>query len=166
MDPDLQTWTWLLLGGALLGSELFAPKFITAFFGLGALTAAGARYFGLESTGLSTLLFAVSSVGYLFALRNVLVKRFGEGEKLRHSTSEDVRVFGSVVEVVSEIVEGEPTGRVRFEGTTWPAISTRGTLAAGTKARLLHRDNIGWVVEPADGPAALPEAVPERVKLH
>ena len=159
METDPQTLAWLALGGALLVSELFLPGLVAAFFGAGALTAAAARWLGLvDSTPASFAVFAGSSVAYLLVLRRLAIRWVGPPVVTRDSTSEEVRVFGAEVEVVDEVVEGVASGRIRHEGSTWPAISRAGVIPAGSRARLIHRDSIGWVVESVGEPA--PPALP------
>lgn len=161
MTPGVFTWLWLLGGLALLGSELVAPSLVAMFFGTAAVLVAGMRAVGLvESHGFSVALWLALSAAQLWALRGV-VQRWFRPEKSRDSDSDNLRAYGAIVEVITAVHETERSGRIRFDGTTWPALSTRGTLAAGTRARLIHRDNLAWVVEPVD---ALPAEVttPER----
>lgn len=65
-------------------------------------------------------------------------------------TDEDLEAVGSVVEVVESVTSSDQKGRVRFGGTTWPAISKEGTIPKGKKAKLILRDNLVWTVEPYD----------------
>ena len=161
MDSDLQTWLWLGGGLALLGSELVAPNLVVGFLGAGALTVAGLRAGGLvDGTWASVAVWAVSSGAYLLLLRRAFSRWFGKAESRRDSTSEELQSFGQVVEVIERVAAEEP-GRIRWQGTTWKAHTLGPVLEAGAKARLLHRDNIGWVVEPEDALSAAPLAVVE-----
>lgn len=63
-------------------------------------------------------------------------------------TDEDVEAVGKIVEVVKEVGSGNDHGRIRFGGTTWPAVTKEGVIMAGKKARILYRDNLVWIVEP------------------
>ena len=54
------------------------------------------------------------------------------------------------MEVVTGVNAKDPAGRIRYQGTSWPAISLQGDIPAGRKARLLARDNLAWVVEPVE----------------
>ena len=47
-------------------------------------------------------------------------------------------------------VKIEPTGRISYQGTTWPAVSPEGEIPAGGQARIISRHNIMWIVEPVD----------------
>lgn len=162
MDPSLHTWLWLGAGAALLASEFALPGLVAAFFGIGALTVAGLQALGVvESVPASFAVWAVSSSAYVLLLRSTLARYLGEGERTRHSTNENARVFGAVVEVLEEIPGGEAPGRIRFEGTTWPAVSNGGAIAAGSRARLVHRDNLAYVVEPIPTGLADPLSLPD-----
>jgi membrane protein implicated in regulation of membrane protease activity len=86
------------------------------------------------------------------ALRGTL-KRFFPPETSTKQGDEDVAAFGQLVEVTEDVVEvgQEPvTGRVRFQGTSWPAVAANGTIQKGQRARLVYRENLAWVVEPVD----------------
>ncbi len=158
MFTSVETWLWLAAGIALVCSELVATHLVSGFLGAGALVVAALRLAGvLQGTVPSLIVWAVASAGLLVLLRQWLVKVAGKPEKQRASLSEELRTFGREVEVVETVVEGAATGRVRFDGTTWPAQSVRGTIEAGGKARLVHRENLAWVVEPSFGAAALPK---------
>lgn len=161
MSGDVQSWLWFGGGLALLATELVSIHLVAGFLGAGALLVAGARWLGLvESTTGSIALWGVSSAALLAILRGTLVRWAGKPEVHRAQVSEDVRAFGSVVEVVAEVSPREG-GRIRYDGTSWPAISTNGsTIAAGRKARLVRRENLAWVVEQV-GEEAVPLLPPE-----
>lgn len=164
MDANLQPWLWLGGGLVLLASEFVAPSLVVGFLGAGALTVAGLQGLGLlDGVGASMAVWAVSSGVYVALLRRQFSRWFGEGETSRQSTSDDLHAFGAIVEVVEEVGDDVP-GRIRYQGTTWKAHTLKGTVRVGEKVKLLHRDNIGWVVEPV-GATALPvgDAQPEAL---
>lgn len=147
MDIDVQTWIWLGAGALMLASEVAAPSLLFGFLGASAVTVAGLRAVGVvDSTVTSMLIWAVGSGAYLGLLRGVLKRYFGAPDSSHDSTSEEVAAFGAVVEVIEEVGADKP-GRIRWQGTTWQAHTLGPVLSAGSKARLLHRDNIGWVIE-------------------
>lgn len=166
MDPSLVTWLWLGGGALLLLSEFFVPGLIAAFFGMGAITVAGLRLAGVIEGDLASFgVWGVSSAAYVLLLRNALLRMFGPGERSRESTSEEARAFGQEVEVLEAIAEQAP-GRIRFEGTSWPAITNGATLPAGSRARLIYRNNLAWVVESVDAqPSALPPVASTKPRL-
>lgn len=164
MSGDTITLIFLAVGLLLVAAELLIPGFVVIFAGLGALAVALLRWVGvIEGLPASFITWMVSSVLMVFALRGSL-KRWFPPEESRHVDNEELDLFGRVVDVLEEVREatadGEPTGRVRFGGTTWPAVTAEGTIPKGAKARLVYRDSLAWVVEPAP---ALEEGKAESV---
>lgn len=148
MNPDIIIWAWVIGGFLLIAFEAVLPQFYTGFFGAGALLVALLMALGfLANPATCLLVWFASSLLFLFALRHVAI-RYLHAESSYQSTDEDFEAVGQIVEVVTPVSEADENGRVRFRGTTWPAISTTGTILAGQKARLLYRDNLLWKVEP------------------
>ncbi|MCI0569113.1 MAG: NfeD family protein [Myxococcaceae bacterium] len=167
MDPSSITWLWAGVGAVLLASELFLPGLVAAFLGAGALTVALARVLGLvESLPTSLALWGVSSATYVLLLRSTLVKYFGAGDRTQASTSEDARAYGAIVEVIEDIQGDDRAGRIRWDGTTWPATSMGVAIPRGARARLVLRDNLAWVVEPAPDDAPLSRPEPAALPSH
>lgn len=164
MSGDTITLIFLAVGLLLTAAELFLPGFVVIFAGLGAIAVAILRWVGVvEGLPASFVAWMVSSVVMVLALRSSL-KRWFPPEESRHVDNEDLDLYGRVVDVLEEVGEasdgGEPRGRVRFGGTTWPAVTAEGSIAKGAKARLLYRDGLAWVVEAAP---ALEEGTAELV---
>jgi hypothetical protein len=88
------------------------------------------------------------SAGLTIALRP-LILRFAQGDTSLAMTNEDAEAMGETVAVVEAVGSDDP-GRIRFRGATWEARTLEGTLPEGAEAQLLYRDNLTWVVEPAD----------------
>jgi membrane protein implicated in regulation of membrane protease activity len=141
------TWIWLIAGILLIATELFLPGLVVCFLGAAAIIVAILRWFGLIP-GLmeSFTVWFVTSIVLLLGLRHFLLKWI-PSESSYDLTDEDVIAVGSIVDVVETVSDSGKQGRIRFAGTTWPAITRQGTLLAGQKARLLYRDNLVWVVE-------------------
>lgn len=142
---DFVSFVWSLLGILLIISEFFIPGFVIFFFGAGALL-----------NGLLTMLLpalrprftiqiiiwlAFSGVS-LFGLRKYLSKVF-KGRLF--GGRDELEFTGKQVEVVKDIEPDKP-GRVRFEGTTWRAISYDETLKAGDKVEILEKKNLTFMV--------------------
>jgi inner membrane protein len=144
---DTITWIWLIAGVLLIVTELFLPGLVVCFLGLGAILVAGLRWLGLL-TGMVNSITAwfLISIVLLVGLRHVMLKWL-PSERTYQMTDEDLEAVGSIVEVVEPISSIDQKGRVRFGGTTWPAISKEGTIPKGKKAKLLLRDNLVWTVE-------------------
>ena len=147
---DSWTWAWLAAGAVLMASEVALPGLIAVFLGLAAVTVAAGRWFGLWGSPMGSLTaWFVWSILYLAVLRT-LALRWLPGESTVQPTDEDAAAYGQIVDVVTAVNAANPEGRIRFQGSSWPAISLQGDIPAGRKARLLSRDNLAWVVEAVD----------------
>jgi inner membrane protein len=153
VDPEVITLIWFAVGLLLVASEFLVPGLVVIFAGLGALAVALLRFIGvIEGLPASFATWLVASVLMVVALRGTL-KRYFPPESWQKQGDEDIDAFGHLVEVtedVSEVGAFPVTGRVRFQGTTWPASTPEGTIKKGQQARLVYRDNLAWVVEPMD----------------
>lgn len=146
---DLIIWIWMVAGFILLVAEIILPGGIAIFLGLAALIVAANLYFGLISGWVTAFtMWFIFSLLLIIVLRSFF-QRFMQGEAEKQNTDEDMDAFGSVVEVIEKI---EPTknGRIRFRGTTWTAKCYDEVLLPGSKAKIVLRENIDWVVEPMD----------------
>jgi membrane protein implicated in regulation of membrane protease activity len=148
---DIITLIWLSAGVLLMILELVAPGLVTVFLGAAAVIVAGLRWIGLvESLGVSFALWMILSAVLVIALRSVL-QRFLPSESTHNASDEESMALGAVVEVVRTCTGDSTTGRIRYGGTTWMAQTLDGEIPAGSTARLLYRENLAWIVEPADG---------------
>ena len=146
-------WTAALaaLSVLLMVAEVVIPGGVVFFIGLAGLLVAGLRWIGLASSPEATItLWALSSVALVYAFAGV-VRRISQTESTYQGTDEDVAAFGRQVEVVIDCVDDADSGRISFQGTSWPARSMAGVIRAGSLARIVHRDNLLWVVEPLTG---------------
>lgn len=164
LDPTIVTWIWIAVGVLLIAAEIFVPGLVLVFGGVAAIAVGILRAIGLfESIPLSFLVWMVSSVLLVVAFRKTLMK-VAPSEEKKGGHNEDTRAFGKVVDVLETCSESTG-GRIRFEGTTWKARCLDGTIQAGSKARIVFRENLEWVIETAavdavdeDGPKGLPAA--------
>lgn len=140
-DP---TFLWALAGLLLIGAEFLIPGLVIIFFGFGALATSlftgilpnlDARY------GLQALIWIASS-GISFGLLRRTLKRVFHGRLLPSSDAPDA---GEVAVVVERITPETP-GRIRYQGTTWKAVSYTETIEAGEKVEILERENLTYVV--------------------
>jgi membrane protein implicated in regulation of membrane protease activity len=147
---DVWTWVWLGAGAFLMAAELAVPGLVVVFLGMAAVVVALGRWLGLWTSPMGSLTaWFTWSIVFLVILRS-LVLRWFPGESTVQATDEDSEAFGQIVEVVTGVNAKDPAGRIRYQGTSWPAISLQGDIPAGRKARLLARDNLAWVVEPVE----------------
>jgi membrane protein implicated in regulation of membrane protease activity len=148
MSPETITWVWFIAGIALIAAELFMPGLVVSFLGLAAMIIAGLRWLGLfQGIIESFTAWFVISIILLITVRQLALKWL-PSERTFQMTDEDVEAIGTVVDVVNSISTTGTDGRIRFGGTTWPAVSKEGIIPAGAKAKLIYRDNVMWVVEP------------------
>ena len=141
--------TWIVAGAVLIVLELIVPGMVLVFLGGGALLVALFVWLGLIQTWVSSITtwFIVSLV-LLLVLRSFF-QRFMPGDAEKQSTDEDFDAYGEVVDVVEAIRPGEE-GRIQYRGTTWQAACYDHTLEVGTKAQIVWRENLIWIVEPAN----------------
>jgi membrane protein implicated in regulation of membrane protease activity len=159
---DAWTWAWLAAGALLMAAELAVPGLVVVFLGMAAVLVGVGRWLGVWDSAMGSLTaWFILSIVMLVALRS-LVARWLPGDVSVQPTDEDTEALGSIVDVVAEVNAADQRGRIRFQGTSWPAISLKGTIPAGRKVRLLARDNLAWVVEPADDPDWIADSSGER----
>ena len=149
LDPTLLTWAFVAGGALLMLIEAVVPGGIAFFLGIGGVVVGGLRALGLLVDPLSSVVtWVFLSTGLTIALRPLML-RFVQGDVSLAMTDEDAEAMGETVTVV-EAVGPESPGRIRFRGATWDARTLEGRLPDGAEAQLLYRDNLTWVVEPAD----------------
>ncbi|MCS4097086.1 NfeD family protein [Salinibacter ruber] len=149
LDPTLLTWAFVIGGALLMLIEAVVPGGIAFFLGIGGVVVGGLRALGLLVDPLSSVVtWVFLSTGLTIALRPLML-RFVQGDVSLAMTDEDAEAMGETVTVV-EAVGPESPGRIRFRGATWDARTLEGRLPDGAEAQLLYRDNLTWVVEPAD----------------
>lgn len=149
MSPEalqIAQWTWLGLGVVLMLAEFFLPGIIAVFFGAGGILTALFVALGYLQTFPQQVFFWVLSSFILLMILRRQVRRWFPALESYNPYEEDKDIAGREVEVVEDIVPGESTGRVRFQGTTWSATSDT-PIAAGEKARVMSRENLLLTVE-------------------
>jgi membrane protein implicated in regulation of membrane protease activity len=112
---------WFLIGLVLFLLELVVPGFVIFFFGVGAWVTALICLIASPGTNLQIIIFAITSVLSLLALRKLIQKKFfySKGNK-----SEDVEdeFTGKEGIAISDFGK-ENKGKVEFKGTRWNAES-------------------------------------------
>ncbi len=138
---------WIIGGVLLIFAEILVPGLIIIFFGVSALVIALFIWIGLiHSLAFAIGLWLFMSLVLVLLFRKVAHKIFPSESSYRF-VEDDVGAIGSEVQVVSDIDDTTFNGRVEYAGTTWQARAKEGSIPAGSRARLLYRDNIHWVVE-------------------
>ncbi len=122
---------------------------VLVFLGAGALLVALLVWLGLVQTWVASITtWFIASLVLLLVLRGFL-QRFISGDAETQSTDEEFDIYGKVVDVV-EAIGPDKEGRIRYRGTTWQAACYDNTLEAGTKAQIVCRENLIWVVQPVN----------------
>lgn len=141
--------TWIVAGAVLIVLELIVPGMVLVFLGAGALLVALLVWLGLVQTWVASITtWFIASLVLLLVLRGFF-QRFISGDAETQSTDENFDTYGKVVDVV-EAIGPDKEGRIRYRGTTWQAACYDNTLEAGTKAQIVCRENLIWIVEPAN----------------
>jgi inner membrane protein len=112
---------WFFIGLLLFLAELVLPGFVIFFFGAGAWITALVCLIAHPGVNLQILIFAVTSVILLIALRNMIQKRFFYRDEGRSQEVEDEFTGKEAVAVTD--IEPDKQGKVEFKGTTWKAQS-------------------------------------------
>ncbi|MGH7538717.1 MAG: NfeD family protein [Gemmatimonadales bacterium] len=140
---------WIVAAALLLVAEMFAPGFWLASVAVGCLAAGLAGLLPIGILG-QTLVFAVSTVGSLFGLRPVLVRRFLHARGMEVRTNVEALVGKSGV-VTKQFDPVTGLGRVQVEGEDWRSAplesGTAGLLQPGTRIVVVQVDGSTLVVE-------------------
>ncbi len=138
---------WIVLSALLLVAEMFAPGFWLASIAVGCLAAGIA---GLLPIGLlgQVLVFAASSLGSLFGLRPVLVRRFLHSRGTEVLTNAEALV-GKTGVVTRQIDPVTRVGRVVVDGEDWRGtlLEGSGVIEPGTRVIVVQVDGSTLVVE-------------------
>lgn len=127
--------SWLILFVILILVEISTVNMVSIWFALGALLTAICSLF-VESMGIQTAIFVVSSVIFFIATKP-LVSKFQK--KSIVPTNLD-RVIGRIGIVTEEITKLEP-GEVKVDGKRWTATSTK-KVEKGSKVEVLSIDGV------------------------
>ncbi len=147
-----QPWfVWALIGLACIGLEMLMPGFVIFFFGLGGLATALFSLIPAVSgmLWLQVLIFIFFSTLSLVFLRRRFSRIFGGTIFDSHKGNPEEVGIGKTTEVI-ETVGTVTEGRIRFQGTSWKAHCREGEIAAGKMARIVSREGMTYLVEPAE----------------
>lgn len=149
MEIILNPTGWIIAALVLMVAEFIVPGGIIFFLGAGCLVVAAALWLGLVTTWVNTLtLFFIASLALIISLRSFFT-RFAGGDYSQANTEEIIDDLDEIAVVVEFIGPGENVGTINFRGTTWRALGNGQEIAAGVKVKIVARDNITYIVEPA-----------------
>ncbi|MFH1807873.1 MAG: NfeD family protein [Pseudomonadota bacterium] len=149
---DIHALIWLVAGIGLVASEMLIPGLVAVFLGGAALIVAAVVWLGVVASVPAALgVWVVCSLALVAALRRV-ARKFLPAEFTRENTDEALSAYGTLVEVLEPCDDDQLVGRIRYQGTSWPARCLEGRVDEGEHARLLYqeKDGLGWVVEPVN----------------
>ena len=136
---------WFAFGLVLFLLEVVVPGFIIFFFGVGAwITALFCLLFD-PGTNVQILIFGITSVLSLIALRRIIQKKFFYD---KGNLSEEVEdEFTGKEGIATSDFTSENKGKVEFRGTTWKAESTS-AIKEGQTVVVMEKVNFTLIVEP------------------
>ncbi len=136
---------WFMLGLGLFLLELVMPGFIIFFFGLGAWVTALVCLIGHPEVNLQIIIFAITSVITLIALRRIIQRKFFYSKGTLSADVEDE--FTGKEALATSDFGGMKHGKVEFKGTTWTAESVT-EISEGQRVIIIEKDSFKLIVEP------------------
>lgn len=143
----MEIWhVWVIAAVALVIAEVFAPGFVLGPLGASALAAAAVAAAG-GSVSQQLVVFAVVSIVAVWLGRPTLERAFGRGRgPVRTNAAALVGRTGRVAQPIG----ADTPGRVVIDGDDWRAeMASGGSLAAGTRVRIIRIEGVTLFVEPA-----------------
>ncbi len=148
MDPQILTkpeLIWFIIGLIFLILELILPGFVIFFFGVGAWVTSLACLIANPGTNAQIIIFSLTSVLALVALRRMMKKKFFNNSDGSSAMFDD-DFTGSRALALTSFGKGVK-GKVEFKGTSWPAISDN-EIRAGETVIIISKESINLKVEP------------------
>jgi membrane protein implicated in regulation of membrane protease activity len=140
--PEL---VWFIVGLVLFLLELVVPGFVIFFFGFGAWVTALACLMFHPGTNFQIVIFAVTSVLSLLALRRIIQKKFFYGKNEDSESVED-EFTGKDAIALTDFGPGKK-GKVEFKGTNWTA-ECESTVREGQEVTIIKKSSFNLIVEP------------------
>ena len=133
-------WSWMVIGGLLLGAELLAidAQFYLVFIGVSAILVGVAELLGISMPHwVQWVAFASLSLITMFTFRKSLYMRLrGNSEGFRATLS------GESIVIETDLAPGNDT-RVQFRGSKWTARNVGDSnIAGGSKAIVVKVDGL------------------------
>lgn len=135
---------WFIIGLVLFLLELVLPGFVIFFFGVGAWITALLCLAANPGINTQVLVFAVTSVLSLLALRKMIQKRFFYSRQELSDQVED-EFTGREATALTDLEPGK-TGKVEFKGTSWDAESDS-VIHKGSRVVINKKENFKLFVE-------------------
>jgi membrane protein implicated in regulation of membrane protease activity len=138
---------WILLGLLLIASEMIIPGFTIFFFGTGAIITgilSGIIPGISDSFAFQGLIWISSSILSFTFFRKKFARIF-RGSILNKEIDSDVGHTAKVIEAISP----EKPGRVRYQGTSWKALSYTESFDPGETVDIVKEENLTFIVSRA-----------------
>lgn len=136
---------WFIIGLVLFLLELVLPGFVIFFFGVGAWITALLCLIAHPGINVQVVVFAVTSVLSLLALRKMIQKRFFYSNSKLSDEVED-EFTGKEAVAVSDF-DASRMGKVNFKGTSWQAES-KSVIKTGEIVIIKKKESFKLFVEP------------------
>lgn len=136
---------WFIIGLVLFLLELVLPGFVIFFFGVGAWLTALLCLIADPGLNLQAIVFAVTSILSLVALRKIIQKKFFYSKDELSKEVED-EFSGREAIAVTDFGPGK-NGKVEFKGTQWKAESVS-SVREGDRVIIKEKENFKLIVEP------------------
>ncbi len=140
--------TWIVLAILFSCLEIFVPGGILLNLGIASLLVAIGVQLQLLNTWAVTLTAWFIFASILLFVLYFFTEKFFKGEQTIGNVYEELDIYGKKVIVTENIGPGTHAGRVKYQGTTWTALSDGTEITAGKQATIVCKDNISLVVEP------------------
>jgi membrane protein implicated in regulation of membrane protease activity len=140
-------YIWAIVGVFLLIMEVFMPGLIVFFFGVGALVVAMVCAIWHVTINTQLILFIVTSVVLLAALRRWLKGVFIGFTSDSQDSQKNTQDFVGKKVVVIEAISPVQPGVVELNGTNWKAAAET-AVAAGAVVEIVGNDNLTLLVKP------------------
>lgn len=136
---------WFGIGLILFLLEFIFPGLVLLFFGVGAWVTSIAAYLFDINLNAQLILFIISSLISLAALRKLLRKKYIENGDLANDILEDEYVGKTAVAITAIPAGGK--GKVEFKGSNWEALSDS-DIALGDTVKIIDINSIKLIVTP------------------
>jgi len=136
---------WFIIGLVLFLLELIIPGFVIFFFAVGAWITALLCLISDPGINLQAIVFAVTSVLSLVALRKIIQKRFFYS-KVDLSNAVEDEFSGKEAIALTDFSRGK-NGKVEFKGTQWKAES-ESDITEGQRVIIKAKESFTLIVEP------------------
>lgn len=145
MNLETTATHWAVIGMALLLAEIMTQSFFFLFLGISALFVAGFKFFGLSHFSGELILFAVTSLILIGALRKRALSRFTETKKTFQADE-------NVILIASADLDSGASGTLEYQGVPWSALnSSKTSIRKGDQIVILRTEGIQLIVHPKTG---------------